>query len=68
VATKTGLNDVDPFQSVLISMPLPLAMLYAGYSLKTVRLPFQVQEEAYILLGLGGIAGMELEVTCSSTA
>ncbi|MBU4076539.1 MAG: DMT family transporter [Euryarchaeota archaeon] len=59
VATKTGLNEVDPFQSVLISMPLPLALLYAGYSLKSGPAAiFRYRREAYILLGLGGIAGM----------
>lgn len=59
VATKTGLNDVDPFQSVLISMPLPLAMLYAGYSVKSgTAAIFRFRKEAYLLLGLGGIAGM----------
>lgn len=59
VATKTGLNEVDPFQSVLISMPLPLALLYAGYSIKSSPSAiFRFSREAYILLGLGGIAGM----------
>lgn len=59
VATKTGLNDVDPFQSVLISMPLPLALLYAGYSIKSGPAAiFRFRREAYVLLGLGGIAGM----------
>jgi len=59
VATKTGLNEVDPFQSVLISMPLPLALLYAVYSLKSGPAAiFRFRREAYILLGLGGIAGM----------
>ena len=59
VATKTGLNDVDPFQSVLISMPLPLALLYGGYSIqKGPTAIFRFSREAYILLGLGGIAGM----------
>lgn len=59
VATKTGLNDVDPFQSVLISMPLPLAMLYMVYSMKHgSSAVFKFKKEAYILLGLGGIAGM----------
>jgi drug/metabolite transporter (DMT)-like permease len=59
VATKTGLNNVDPFQSVLISMPLPLALLYAGYSLKSGPATiFRFRREAYILLGLGGIVGM----------
>jgi len=59
VATKTGLNDVDPFQSVLISMPLPFAMLYLYYSFNNgARTIFRFKKEAYILLGLGGIAGM----------
>lgn len=59
VATKTGLNDVDPFQSVLISMPLPLALLYTSYSIqKGPAAIFRFSREAYILLGLGGIAGM----------
>jgi drug/metabolite transporter (DMT)-like permease len=53
------LNEVDPFQSVLISMPLPLALLYAGYSIKSgPSAIFRFSREAYILLGLGGIAGM----------
>ncbi len=59
VSTKTGLKDVDPFQSALISMPIPLALLYLVYSLncgsKTI---FKFKKEAYILLGLGGILGM----------
>ncbi|MFZ2410734.1 MAG: DMT family transporter [Candidatus Methanoperedens sp.] len=59
VATKTGLNDVDPFQSALISMPIPLALLYFGYSMKHgAKTIFKFKKEAYILLGLGGIAGM----------
>lgn len=59
VATKTGLNEVDPFQSVLISMPLPLALLYIGYSIRSgPSAIFRFRREAYILLGLGGIAGM----------
>ena len=59
VATKTGLNDVDPFQSVLISMPLPFAMLYLYYSFNNgARTILRFKKEAYILLGLGGIAGM----------
>lgn len=59
VATKTGLNDVDPFQSALISMPIPLALLYLGYSAKHgAKTIFKFKKEAYILLGLGGIAGM----------
>ncbi|MDO9097332.1 MAG: DMT family transporter [Candidatus Methanoperedens sp.] len=61
VATKTGLNDVDPFQSALISMPIPLALLYLGYSMKHgAKTIFKFKKEAYILLGLGGIAGMGL--------
>jgi drug/metabolite transporter (DMT)-like permease len=61
VATKTGLNDVDPFQSVLISMPLPLGMLYIVYSMKHGSSSvLRFRKEAYILLGLGGIAGMAL--------
>ena len=60
IATKTGLNDVeDPFQSALISMPIPLALLYLAYSLD--RGPasiFRFKRHEYILLGLGGIAGM----------
>lgn len=59
VATKTGLKDIDPFQSALISMPLPLALLYYYYSMNygpgTI---FKFKKEAYILLGLGGIVGM----------
>lgn len=59
VATKTGLNDVDPFQSAIISMPIPLALLYFGYSMKHgAKTIFKFKKEAYILLGLGGIAGM----------
>lgn len=59
VATKTGLNDVDPFQSALISMPIPLVLLYFGYSMKHgAKTIFKFKKEAYILLGLGGIAGM----------
>ncbi len=59
VATKTGLKDVDPFQSALISMPIPLALLYIAYSLKNdPKAIFRFKKEAYILLGLGGIAGM----------
>lgn len=59
VATKTGLNDVDPFQSALISMPIPLALLYLSYSMKHgAKTIFKFKKEAYILLGLGGIAGM----------
>ncbi len=59
VATKTGLNDVDAFQSALISMPVPLAMLYLAYSKNHGSSAiFMFRKEAYILLGLGGIAGM----------
>ncbi len=59
VATKTGLKDVDPFQSALISMPIPLALLYLAYSMKNgAKAIFKFRKEAYILLGLGGIAGM----------
>ncbi len=59
VATKTGLKDVDPFQSALISMPVPLVLLYLGYSMNHgAGTIFKFRKEAYILLGLGGIAGM----------
>ena len=59
VATKTGLKDVDPFQSALISMPVPLALLYLYYSMnKGVKTIFKFKKETYILLGLGGIVGM----------
>ncbi|VVB95918.1 EamA-like transporter family protein [uncultured archaeon] len=59
VATKTGLKDVDPFQSALISMPIPLALLYIFYSMNNgAKTIFKFRKEAYILLGLGGIAGM----------
>jgi DME family drug/metabolite transporter len=59
VATKTGLKDVDPFQSALISMPVPLALLYIYYSLnKGAGTIFKLKKEAYLLLGLGGIVGM----------
>lgn len=59
VATKTGLKDVDPFQSALISMPAPLALLYLYYSGNNgVKTIFKFKKEAYILLGLGGIVGM----------
>lgn len=59
VATKTGLKDVDPLQSALISMPIPLALLYLVYSMTdSPRAIFKFKKEAYILLGLGGIAGM----------
>jgi len=61
VATKTGLNDVDPFQSALISMPVPLILLYIFYSAGNgTGHIFKFKKEAYILLGLGGIAGMGL--------
>ena len=59
VATKTGLKDVDPFQSALISMPVPLILLYLYYSMnKGAMTIFKFKKEAYILLGLGGIVGM----------
>lgn len=59
VATKTGLKDVDPFQSALISMPIPLALLYLVYSMNNgAKTIFKFRKEAYVLLGLGGIAGM----------
>lgn len=59
VATKTGLKDVDPFQSALISMPVPLFLLYLYYSInKGAMTVFKFKKEAYILLGLGGIVGM----------
>ena len=59
VATKTGLKDVDPFQSALISMPVPLALLYLYYSMNEgAKTIFKFKKEAYILLGLGGIVGM----------
>ncbi len=59
VATKTGLKDVDPLQSALISMPVPLALLYIAYSFKNGQgMIFKFRKEAYVLLGLGGIAGM----------
>jgi len=61
VATKTGLKDVDPFQSALISMPVPLILLYLYYSMNEgARTIFKFKKEAYILLGLGGIVGMGL--------
>jgi DME family drug/metabolite transporter len=59
VATKTGLKDVDPFQSALISMPVPLALLYLYYSVNNgAGTIFKLKKEAYVLLGLGGIVGM----------
>jgi drug/metabolite transporter (DMT)-like permease len=59
VATKTGLKDVDPFQSALISMPVPLLLLYLYYSINEGAMTiFKFKKEAYILLGLGGIVGM----------
>ncbi|VVB56025.1 EamA-like transporter family protein [uncultured archaeon] len=59
VATKTGLKDVDPFQSALISMPVPLLLLYLYYSMNEgTKKIFEFKKEAYILLGLGGIVGM----------
>jgi len=59
VATKTGLKEVDPFQSALISMPIPLALLYIAYSMNSgAKAIFKFSKEAYFLLGLGGIMGM----------
>ncbi len=59
VATRTGLKDVDPLQSALISMPVPLALLYIAYSFKNGQETiFKFRKGAYLLLGLGGIAGM----------
>jgi len=59
VATKTGLKDVDPFQSALISMPVPLALLYIVYSMNHgTKKIFKFRKKEYMLLGLGGIAGM----------
>jgi len=59
VATKTGLKDVDPFQSALISMPVPLALLYIFYSINNgAGTIFKLKKEAYVLLGVGGIVGM----------
>jgi DME family drug/metabolite transporter len=59
VATKTGLKDVDPFQSALISMPVPLALLYLYFSMNNgAGKIFKLKKEAYVLLGLGGIVGM----------
>lgn len=59
VATKTGLKDVDPLQSALISMPVPLALLYVAYSIKSGPVAiFKFRRADYLLLGLGGIAGM----------
>lgn len=59
VATKTGLKDVDPFQSALISMPVPLLLLYLYYSVNNgAGTIFKLKKEAYVLLGLGGIVGM----------
>lgn len=59
VATKTGLKDVDPFQSALISMPVPLVLLYLYYSMNNgAGTIFKLKKEAYILLGIGGIVGM----------
>lgn len=61
VATKTGLKDVDPFQSALISMPVPLALLYIVYSFNSgPGTIFKFKKEDYLLLGLGGIMGMGL--------
>lgn len=59
IATKTGLEDVDPFQSALISIPIPLVLLYIVYSMdKGAKAIFNFKKQDYILLGLGGIAGM----------
>lgn len=59
VATKTGLNDVDPFQSVVISMPIPLVLLYLAYSRNNgAKTIFRFSKMDYILLGMGGILGM----------
>lgn len=59
VATKTGLKDVDPFQSALISMPVPLVLLYLYYSMNNGAAGiFKLKREAYLILGLGGIVGM----------
>lgn len=60
IATKTGLNEVvDPFQSVLISMPVPLVLLYTVYSVNNGPATiFRFKKMDYILLGLGGIMGM----------
>jgi drug/metabolite transporter (DMT)-like permease len=59
VSTKTGLKEVDPFQSALISMPVPLALLYLVYSINNGSTAiFRFRKEAYILLGLGGVLGM----------
>ncbi len=61
VATKTGLNYVDPFQSALISIPLPLALLYIAYSLNNgPKAIFRLKKMDYVLLGIGGILGMGL--------
>jgi len=59
VATKTGLNYVDPFQSALISMPIPLVLLYIYYSKNNgPEAIFRFRKQDYVLLGLGGIMGM----------
>ena len=61
VATKTGLNYVDPFQSSLISMPIPLVLLYLVYSVNNdPKAIFRLRKIDYILLGIGGILGMGL--------
>ncbi len=61
VATKTGLKDIEPLQSALISMPLPLILLYIIYSINSGAMTiFRFKREAYILLGIGGILGMGL--------
>jgi drug/metabolite transporter (DMT)-like permease len=59
VATKAGLKEVDSFQSVLVSMPIPLILLYIYYSINNgPKAILKFKKEAYLLLGLGGIAGM----------
>ena len=59
VATKTGLNEVDPLQSVVISMPIPLLLLYMAYSMNNgAKAIFKFRKMDYVLLGMGGILGM----------
>ena len=59
VATKTGLNEVDPLQSVVISMPIPLLLLYVFYSMNNgAKTIFKFRKMDYVLLGMGGILGM----------
>ena len=61
VATKAGLNEVDPFQAVVISMPIPLLLLYVVYSMNNgAKAIFKFKKIDYILLGMGGIFGMGL--------